>query len=177
MDTTKENDISSNADQSMDISNGASNDSYESDSESAQFEGMEYRSSESGIEESDSNADQGPVQPNNTSGDIRPVIRDNPGQARNETQSMIDFDMLRSSLPAEPIVNTGFLTCSAKWELATTQAISTNMKEVDTIRRVINEQFRVKARPWQVSVVINITKRRRNVCVIAGTNTGKSFVY
>lgn len=177
MDTTKENDVSSNADQSMNISDGASNDSYESHSESNQFEGMEYQSSESETEESDPNADQGPDQPNNTSGDIRPVIGDNSGQARDETENIIDFDMLRSSLPAEPIVDTGFLTCSAKWELATTQAISANMKEVNIICGVINEQFRVKARPWQVSVVIDITKRRRDVCIIAGINAGKSLVY
>lgn len=82
MDATEENDVSSNADQSMDISDGASNNLYKSDSESEQFEEMEYQSSESGTEESDPNADQEPVQPNNTGGDIRPIIGDNSGQAR-----------------------------------------------------------------------------------------------
>ena len=114
MDTTKENDVLNNIDQSMDISDGASNNSYKSDSESDQFEGMGYRSSESGTEKSDPNADQGLVQSNNTGGDIRPVIGDNPSQVRDETESMIDFDMLQSSPPTEPIIDTGFLTCSAK---------------------------------------------------------------
>lgn len=90
---------------------------------------------------------------------------------------MIDFDVLRSSPPAKLIVDIGFLTSSAKWELAITQAISANMQEVDTIRRGINERFRVKAKPWQVSIVIDVTKQRQDVCAIAGINAGKSLVY
>lgn len=38
------------------------------------------------------------------------------------------------------------------------QAISTNIKDVDTIRKIINEQFCVKAWLWQVSIVIDIIK-------------------
>lgn len=94
IDNTKENDILSNADQSMGISDGASNNSYELDSKSDQFKGIEYWSSESRIEKFDPNADQGLVQPNNTGRDIRPVIGDNLGQVRDETESMIDFDIL-----------------------------------------------------------------------------------
>lgn len=48
---------------------------------------------------------------------------------------------------------------------------------MDLVRRAINEQFNVKARPWQISVVVNITRRNRDVCAIAGTNAGKSLVY
>ena len=51
------------------------------------------------------------------------------------------------------------------------------MIEINTVRRAINKRFNVKTRPWQVSVVIDITKRKRVVCAIAGTNAGKSLVY
>lgn len=43
--------------------------------------------------------------------------------------------------------------------------------------RSMSSQFNVKARPWQVSVVVDITKQNRDVCAIAGTNAGKSLVY
>lgn len=90
---------------------------------------------------------------------------------------MVDFDMMRSSPPAEAIVDAGFLTSAANWELATTRAISAGMTEVNAVRQAINERFNAKARPWQVGVVIDITKRKRDVCAIAGTNAGKRLVY
>lgn len=51
------------------------------------------------------------------------------------------------------------------------------MPEVDRIRRLINEHFELKARPWQVSVLVDITQKKRDVCAIASTNTSKSLVY
>lgn len=94
IDTIKENDVLSNADQSINILDKASNNSYKLYSKFNQFEEMEYWSSESRTEKSDSNADQGLIQSNNTVGDILPIIRDNPSQAQNETKSIIDFNML-----------------------------------------------------------------------------------
>ena len=85
--------------------------------------------------------------------------------------------MMRSSPFVEPIANEGFLTSAANWETASTRDISARTPEVDLVRRAINRQFNVKARPWQVSVVFDITKRNRDVCAIAGTNAGKSLVY
>lgn len=56
-------------------------------------------------------------------------------------------------------------------------AINVNIKEIDTIRKVINKRFWVKARLWQVSVVIDITKQRQDIYAIAGIKMGKSLVY
>lgn len=124
-----------------------SNNLYKLDSKFNQFEEMEYWSSKSRTEESDPNINQGPIQLNNTDSNIRPIIRNNAGQAWDETKSIINLDMLQSSPPTEPIGKTGFLKYSAKWELANIQAISANMKKVDHIHRVMTELFWVKARP------------------------------
>lgn len=96
----------------------------------------------------------------------------------NETSSMADFDMLRSSPPLSPNGRDHFfLTSGINWEPASTREISTKVKEVESVRQVINTHFNFKARPWQVGAVIDITKRKRDVCAIAGTNAGKSLVY
>ena len=91
---------------------------------------------------------------------------------------MADFDMLRSSPPLSPNGRDHFfLTSAINWEPASTREISTKVKEVESVRQVINTHFNFKARPWQVGAVIDITKRKRDVCAIAGTNAGKSLVY
>ncbi len=51
------------------------------------------------------------------------------------------------------------------------------MLEVDYIRRVISGHFGLKARPWQVSVLVDITYDKKAICVIASANAGKSLVY
>lgn len=51
------------------------------------------------------------------------------------------------------------------------------MPEVNRIRRLINEYFGLKAKPWQVSVLVDITKKKRDACAIVSTNSGKSLVY
>lgn len=51
------------------------------------------------------------------------------------------------------------------------------MPEVDRIRRLINEHFGLKARSWQVSVLVDITQKKRDVYAIASTNAGKNLVY
>ena len=97
-----------------------------------------------------------------------------------DTASMIEFDMMRSSPPADPAsatVDQGFLTSAANWERGSTRDICARMPEVDRIRRVITKRFRLKARPWQVSVLVDITHKKRDVCAIASTNAGKSLVY
>lgn len=95
----------------------------------------------------------------------------------NKTESIVDFDMIQLSLSAKPIVDAGFLTSTANWELATIRAISTKMTEVNTVCQAIKKQFNVKARLWQVSIVIDITKQKRDVCAIADPNAGKSLIY
>lgn len=97
-----------------------------------------------------------------------------------DTASMIEFDMMRSSPPADPAAATidqGFLTSAANWERGSTRDICARMPEVDRICRVINERFVLKARPWQVSVLVDITLKKRDVCAIASTNAGKRLVY
>ncbi len=51
------------------------------------------------------------------------------------------------------------------------------MKEVESVRQVINTHFNIKARPWQVSIIIDITKCKRDICAIIDTSANKSLVY
>lgn len=91
---------------------------------------------------------------------------------------MVEFDIMQSSSPAECMNNDeAFLTSAANWEPSSTRNISTKMVEVESVRRAINTHFNLKARPWQVNVVLDITKYKRDVCAIAETNAGKSLVY
>lgn len=96
----------------------------------------------------------------------------------NDTASMAEFDMMRSSPPADPIaVGPGFLTSAANWERGSTRDICANMPQVSRIRQAIYAQFGLKARPWQVGVLIDISQKQRDVCALASTNAGKSLVY
>ncbi len=96
----------------------------------------------------------------------------------NDISSIADFDMLRSSPPSSPSYrNHSFLTSAVNWEPASTRQISTKVKEVESIRQAINTHFNLKARPWHVDAIMDITKHKRHVCTIAGTGAGKSLVY
>lgn len=90
---------------------------------------------------------------------------------------MVEFDLIQSNSPPELIANNIFLAKSANWKMASIGEISSRIPEVDLICRAINEQFNIKVRPWQVDVVVDITKRKQNVCIIADINVGKSLVY
>ncbi len=94
--------------------------------------------------------------------------------------SMIEFDIMRSSPPANPVsatIDQGFLSSAVNWERRSIRDICARMPEVDRIRRIISGRFRLKARLWQISVLVNITHKKSDVCIIASTNTGKSLVY
>ncbi len=51
------------------------------------------------------------------------------------------------------------------------------MKKVESVHQVINTHFNLKARLWQVGAIMDINKRKRDVCAIAGISVGKSLVY
>lgn len=70
-----------------------------------------------------------------------------------------------------------FLTSTVNWEPTSIREISTKMKEVKSICQIINTHFNLKARFWQIDAVIDITKRKRDVCAITGINASKSLVY
>ena len=93
---------------------------------------------------------------------------------------MIEFDMMHFSLSVDPVsatVNQGFSSNVVSRERGSTQDIFVRIFEVDRIHQVITKRFRSKARPWQVSVLVDITHKKRDVCTIASTNTDKSLVY
>ena len=50
------------------------------------------------------------------------------------------------------------------------------MSKVNCIHHVINKQFGLKAKPWRISVLIDIILKK-NICAIASTNAGKNLVY
>ena len=67
-----------------------------------------------------------------------------------DTASMVEFHMMRSSPPVDTATATieqGFLASTANWEHGSTRNICARMPEVDRIWRVINKQFGLKARP------------------------------
>lgn len=102
----------------------------------------------------------------------------NPIEDPDDTISMAKFDMMRSSPPPESAaIDAGFLTSATNWDRGSTREIFARMPEVARIRRAINEHLGLKARPWQVSVVADITQKKRDVCALASTNAGKSLVY
>lgn len=55
--------------------------------------------------------------------------------------------------------------------------ICARMSKIDYICQVIKERFGLKARPWQVSVVVDITLKKKNIYAIASNNTDKILVY
>ncbi len=86
--------------------------------------------------------------------------------------------MLRSSFPLSPSDQSHFfLTSIVNWEPASTEQICIIVKEVESVCQVIHTHFNLKPRPWQVGAIMDITKRKRDVCTIAGTSAGKNFVY
>lgn len=70
-----------------------------------------------------------------------------------------------------------FLISAANWELLSIININTKMVEVELVCYIINTHFNLKVRLWQMNIVINITKYKKDVCIITGTNTGKNLVY
>lgn len=48
---------------------------------------------------------------------------------------------------------------------------------MNAVCQAINERFNVKAKPWQISIVIDITKQKQDVYAIASTNASKNFIY
>lgn len=107
----------------------------------------------------------------------RPYSADVPDPG-DDTAGIAEFDIMRSSLLAELMaVGPGLLTSAANWEHGSTQNICTRMPEVSYIHHGIYVQFGLKARPWQVSVLIDICQKKRNVCALASTNAGKNLVY
>lgn len=97
-----------------------------------------------------------------------------------DTASMVEFDMMRSSPPADPAtvtIDQEFLTSVANCEHGSTRNICARMPEVDHICQVINKRFGLRPRSWQVSVVVDITLKKRDMGAIASTNAGKSLVY
>lgn len=87
---------------------------------------------------SDDNADQGPH--SDTEDPVLPPRQKNPPRAPDDTASMVEFDLMQSSPPLEPVANDALLANSANWEPASTRDISAGIPEVDLVRRAINEQ-------------------------------------
>ena len=95
-----------------------------------------------------------------------------------ELLSMANFNILQSSPRSLPSSYDHFFWTSAiNWELTSTRKISIKVKKIKSVCQVINTQFNLKIRPWQVGIVTDITKRKTNICAIAGINTGKSLIY
>lgn len=69
------------------------------------------------------------------------------------------------------------MTSALNLELASTKNISTKVKKVESIYQAINTYFNLKARSWQVGGVIDISKRKRDICPITGINVSKNFIY
>ncbi len=105
------------------------------------------------------------------------LLNSNSSHQSNDISSMVDLDMLKSSPTLFPSGRDHFfLTSALNWEPVSTREISTKMKEVKSVCQVINTHFKLKATPWQVDAVMDVTKHKKDICAIADTNAGKSFV-
>lgn len=51
------------------------------------------------------------------------------------------------------------------------------MPEVDRVYQIIIEWFSFNIKSWQVSILVNITLKKKDVCTIISINTSKSLVY
>lgn len=90
---------------------------------------------------------------------------------------MIEFDLIQLTLPPRSVANDILLANSANWEVVSIRQISVRILEVDLACQVINRQFNIKTKPWQVSIVVDITKWKWDIYIIASTNTSKNLVY
>lgn len=94
--------------------------------------------------------------------------------------SKLKFDIMQSNLSASSIISTinqRFLTNAANEEHENTRDICIRISQVDNIYSVINEQFALKARSWQISVFVDIILKQKNMCANIRTNVAKSVVY
>ena len=97
-----------------------------------------------------------------------------------DNASIMKFNMMYSSLLAEPgsaTVDQEFLTSAANWEGKSIQDICARRPEADYICWLINKHFGPKARLRQISVLVDITQKKREICAITSINAGKSLVY
>lgn len=69
------------------------------------------------------------------------------------------------------------MTSAANWKPVSAREISTKVKKFERVRPVINTHFNLKAKPWQISAIMDITKCKKDVYAIIDTNAGKSFIY
>lgn len=90
---------------------------------------------------------------------------------------MIKFDIIQLSLFIKSIANKRCLTGAANRKTISTRDINAKTLEVNIICQVINKQFNVKAKLWQISIIINIIKQNQDIYEIVSINTNKSLVY
>lgn len=80
---------------------------------------------------SDNNANQDPH--SNIEDPMLPLRRNNPPHALDDTANIVEFDLMRSSLPLELVANDALLANSANWESASTRNISAGIPKVDLV--------------------------------------------
>ncbi len=51
------------------------------------------------------------------------------------------------------------------------------IKKSESVHQIINTHFNLKAKPWQVNAIMNITKCKKNIYAIVDINASKSLVY
>ncbi len=88
---------------------------------------------------------------------------------------MIHFSLLAD--PVSAIVNQEFLISAANWKCKSIQDICVRISKVDYICQIIIGHFRLKARPYQVSILLDIRYKKREIYAITSTNTGNNLIY
>lgn len=63
------------------------------------------------------------------------------------------------------------------WEYINIFSLSTSTLGFNKIQQLIKSKFVLNLKPWQVSVVAEITKSKKDVVIIADTSASKSFPY
>lgn len=91
------------------------------------------------------------------------------------THSVTKFNAMRLSVPL--VSDTDKSRQYTRWEQVSTFSLSALTLEFNRIQKSIKSKFALNPKPWQVNVVADITKSKRDVVVIAGTSAGKNLPY
>lgn len=113
---------------------------------------------------------------------VNPYLPRNPFAAQHidqdtglDTDSIADFNAMQSSVSPESDTDNSQLY--PRWKHVSTFLLSASTPGFNKIRKSIKSKFLLNPKPWQVSVVADITQAKKDVVVIAGTSAGKSFPY
>ena len=92
-----------------------------------------------------------------------------------DIDSIANFKIMQSSIPLE--LDTNNLQLYPRWKHIIMFSLNTSTPGFNKIQKSIKFKFLLNPKPWQVSVVADITKTKKDVVVIANISASKSLSY